>query len=578
MTILLRAAAVAIAVAGLVDPAFSVATRQPSRLVVAVLGDATPEALQAAMRVGDGMGPTAEATIRVVPATSDAAACPSGQPCVLVQSGEAPQHLMAHASTLAGAVLAEPEPSRIRVVTVDGSPEQHPAATGRLRVHLAGPALRTGVHVDVRDGDALVGDADVPAGDRESAAVEVSWWPMESGPRQLMVRARSADGNADEVAVGVNVVAATYDVVTYDMRPSWASAFLRRAIETDPRFHVRSQSRLGPDLAVGTAVSIRLDAATLTGASVVIIGGPEALTAADAALLERFVRVRGGSLILVPDRALSGPVARLAPAGLRERLERAPLAVGPLRATELLIAKMADVSHALASTGDGQAAIVATPLGEGRIIFSGAMDAWRYRGADDAAFDGFWRALVADAAAAGGRPLDVVLTPAAVAPGEPLQIEVRMRSLEEQKPETRVSLEARCGDQPAAAVRVWPSGRSTLAGVFTSASAGACEVRASIASPQTAQAEGAFLVAERLPRTPPDDTHRLQALAAAFDAPVVRAGGEGTLVTSLQGRLHDTTGATVPADFHPMRSPWWMVPFVACLGVEWWLRRRQGLR
>ena len=29
---------------------------------------------------------------------------------------------------------------------------------------------------------------------------------------------------------------------------------------------------------------------------------------------------------------------------------------------------------------------------------------------------------------------------------------------------------------------------------------------------------------------------------------------------------------------HPMRSVWWIVPFAACLSVEWWQRRRRGLR
>ena len=29
---------------------------------------------------------------------------------------------------------------------------------------------------------------------------------------------------------------------------------------------------------------------------------------------------------------------------------------------------------------------------------------------------------------------------------------------------------------------------------------------------------------------------------------------------------------------HPMRSVWWLVPFVACLAGEWWLRRRAGAR
>ena len=35
-----------------------------------------------------------------------------------------------------------------------------------------------------------------------------------------------------------------------------------------------------------------------------------------------------------------------------------------------------------------------TPIGRGRLIVSGALDAWRYR---DVAFDGFWKALAADA-------------------------------------------------------------------------------------------------------------------------------------------------------------------------------------
>jgi hypothetical protein len=36
--------------------------------------------------------------------------------------------------------------------------------------------------------------------------------------------------------------------------------------------------------------------------------------------------------------------------------------------------------------------------------------------------------------------------------------------------------------------------------------------------------------------------------------------------------------APSPVPVWPMHSPWWIVPFAACLGVEWWLRRRSGLR
>jgi hypothetical protein len=33
-----------------------------------------------------------------------------------------------------------------------------------------------------------------------------------------------------------------------------------------------------------------------------------------------------------------------------------------------------------------------------------------------------------------------------------------------------------------------------------------------------------------------------------------------------------------PREIHPMRSPWWIVPFAGALGAEWWRRRRSGLR
>lgn len=58
----------------------------------------------------------------------------------------------------------------------------------------------------------------------------------------------------------------------------------------------------------------------------------------------------------------------------------------------------------------------------------------------------------------------------------------------------------------------------------------------------------------------------------------------GLLVTAdhldiLARHLRDTVR---PADArrarHPLRSAWWIVPFVACLGGEWFLRRRRGER
>jgi hypothetical protein len=47
------------------------------------------------------------------------------------------------------------------------------------------------------------------------------------------------------------------------------------------------------------------------------------------------------------------------------------------------------------------------------------------------------------------------------------------------------------------------------------------------------------------------------------------------LIVHLQQRVH---ASTLPRARHPFRSAWWLAPFAACLGGEWWLRRRRGQR
>jgi hypothetical protein len=57
----------------------------------------------------------------------------------------------------------------------------------------------------------------------------------------------------------------------------------------------------------------------------------------------------------------------------------------------------------------------------------------------------------------------------------------------------------------------------------------------------------------------------------------------GTTITS--DRLDDLVDALESSlaverrrePWHPMRSPWWMLPFTLALAGEWWLRRRRGL-
>ena len=52
----------------------------------------------------------------------------------------------------------------------------------------------------------------------------------------------------------------------------------------------------------------------------------------------------------------------------------------------------------------------------------------------------------------------------------------------------------------------------------------------------------------------------------------------GEVQTLLRTLRQEIAAPAVRAERRPMRSLWWLAPFVACLGGEWWLRRRRGLR
>ena len=68
----------------------------------------------------------------------------------------------------------------------------------------------------------------------------------------------------------------------------------------------------------------------------VVVGGPDLLTAEEAGLLERYVRVRGGTLVLLPERPVGGASAHLFPGNGVEHLTANVESVGALHATEIL--------------------------------------------------------------------------------------------------------------------------------------------------------------------------------------------------------------------------------------------------
>lgn len=613
LRLVFRGVAILIAILGMIDPALTRAMTTRKTLVIAAQAE-DPGPVDA-MRHGTELGNDAWASavtlqemladgydvrIRRIGATDHSAACAANLPCVLVGQDGWAAPVSEGRSQIVGAVRVASQGPRVRIVDVTMPTAANDSAVGVMTVGLEGRGV-TGKRsvIDVLDGDVPVGQAEHEWTDDGYASVPVRWWPLAAGLRRLSVRAtditpdgvlpgtsEEIPGTSEEVPsmrmdlddridVGAPVGHDRSPVLVYDPRPSWTSTFLRRAIEKDARLAVRVVARLGPQLQVTSGTPFRLDEASLAEASAVIIGALDGLSARDVDLLERFVRVRGGSLILVPDRRPTGPAARLLPSPMTERLEPAPVRIGEWRASELLVFPDPRPGTSILASSAKDAVLIAVPSGNGRIVISGAMDAWRYRDVDDAAFDRAWQSLVADAAAAAGDALDVTLRRPVARPGEDVDVTVRVRAMAAMDAEVGVSATVACGDESPRVLRLWPTGDRRRYEGRLSARANACRVAVSSSAPIVSTRTADLIVASDASRPAGRRAATLEQLTSPSGALVVDAGDETTLAGDVR-RLVPLEQAPTPV--RPMRSPWWIVPFAACLGAEWWLRRRRGLR
>ncbi|HEX8029338.1 MAG TPA: hypothetical protein VF491_12785, partial [Vicinamibacterales bacterium] len=458
----------------------------------------------------------------------------------------------------------------VRSVTLGSG---HLAAAGTARVELARAGAVTRTQVEVRDGAAVVGTAVHDWKTENSATIDVPWWPVEPGARTLRIEATPIEGETvvdNTIDAGVVVTASRAPVLVFDTRPSWSSTFVRRALEDNPAFAVSYRTRLAPSLAAGTANGA-LDSRSLDLASVVVIGGPDALSVADVTLLEHFVRVRGGTLVLLPEHREAGEAARVFGGPWSEHLGAAAEPVGPLQATEILKATAVPITSTILARAGDAASIVATPVGNGRIIVSGAMDAWRYRDRDAGTFDRFWRSLVAEGATA-GEAVQLRFDRALQASGSHARFTLTDRRMDPPA-SSGASAVMRCESGEATAVRLWPSGTlGEFAGEIPVAAPGSCSVEATIAERRVT---GFVSVADQ-PMRGVDRT-----LASLSDRVAAAGGAVASLedVSAIARTVATSVETMSPVvTVYPMRAWWWMLPFAGCLSVEWWLRRRSGLR
>ena len=68
---------------------------------------------------------------------------------------------------------------------------------------------------------------------------------------------------------------------------------------------------------------------------------------------------------------------------------------------------------------------------------------------------------------------------------------------------------------------------------------------------------------------------KLERTAATSGAVVSSAGDEVAVARAVAAASRDSSRIV---SVYPMRTAWWLLPFAGCLSIEWWLRRRAGLR
>jgi hypothetical protein len=572
-TAALRALALVVAVAAVMDPPVTVRRDQPPN--VRLVGEA---AHPAADRVRDALG-------RV--ATFDANRAADG----VVLLDPEPTGMEAVADGVPFSVVSGRDDGAPRVLSID---RPAPVAPGQLAAVDA-----TVLAVDQRpvrislvvNGIEAAREVHRPTATGERFAVRLTYVPPHPGVQRVQVVTTFEDAPGDESRSAFDIPLVVTDralrVLVFEPRPSWAATFVRRALEGDPRFEVSAIARASRGIAVRAGnPPDRVTRETLRGFDAVIVGGPEELVAGDVEALDDFAQLRGGAVVLLPDRRPSGAYTRLIGRGrVDEVLLETPAvleasASGSLTAAEFALPRDhagGNVLGSLRHQGQARPAVVSWPHGAGRVVFSGALDAWRYRAQRDGGYARFWTTTVGNLAASAPPPLHLEVDPALVAPGGVVTVRAAMRPAElalgaatiEVPPIAATLVDGEGRERP---VRLWPAAETgAFEGAFRPPAAGRYLVRARTTG---AAAETPVIVEPGIRQPPRPSTDAIEALAVA-------SGGVATSAEQLDAlvrQVEQMDGREALVTRYPMRSAWWVVPFGAALCAEWALRRRSGRR
>ena len=573
----LRSAAFGVALLAVVDPSLTAEKRaRPLVTVLAadhdVLATRVTEALERQFTVARGLNDAASATILVGATMPHALRLPEGPVFAVSPARRRPEFRIARIDAPSAAQLNARVDIYVHVPVV--------GAAGRvLDVQLSMDGLVTGQQNAQVQTDSII------------VVVGMTVAPG-TGPHLLRAISRlSGESSADSASFVMDVRDERLPVLFFDARPSWTSTFVRRLIERDARFVVthRTLTSRGLSNTAGAAPLTLRDPDSTKGFASIVIGAPDQLTESEVAGLEFFMRRRGGRVVLNMEGRSSAAIDRLAGAS---RWRGAQLAaptpitdadgVELLRGRELFWPAMTPsgaVVHAFNTARDStrRPVVWSVPVGAGRLMISGAIDSWHYRGAggDSSGFDAFWSSVITGHSLSAPVPVEVQVSSSLLAPGEETTVRVTLRDAflsnrNQRSARLRATL---ISDRDSTPVRLWPDASP---GVFTGKvvaprTTGTYQLNVAAGSERASSP----IVVDAVAKGPKsDDGDLVSAFVSSRNGVVV---GEADL-NRLPGLISSAVESVSRVEtWHPMRSPWWIVPFALLLGAEWWWRRRNGL-
>lgn len=574
----LRAIAIVIAVVALIDPAWSRSAPVRPRVIVRHAADADRRLA----------GLVADVLARDFDVSR---ADEIGASAYVIAGADLPEGWTPPESAIVFAVTPAAGTTGVRILSLDAAPEVSIDSVSTLRAVLdvAGSGARdvtVSLSVDGVRRQELV--AHVAGGDTR-AVVPLMYVPSRLGLARVRLQAQVAGGEPVSAEIAIQATARAWRVLVFDGRPSYASTFVRRALESDPRFDVTALSvtSRGMTMESGAAPASLDGADALAAFDLVVVGAPETLGAREAASLDRYLRARHGAVVLLPE----GSGGELVP-GLtgiaawkdERRSAAVKIAAGENTWTAreflwparwpALVTPLATLAGA-----DGeQPPVWQIAVGGGRVLVSSAIDGWRSRADSASGYSAFWRLTAATAASATPALVHVRLDERLMTPGAPVVVDVQdfaTTGARVGKAGAPVAEVLDVTGVSSSTVRLWP-GQSAQRwrGTFRAPDVpGRYRLRVSTNSGASGRVE--FLVDDAARIRSASEGPGLASLAASTHGGATIAAEN---LSALPARLTQVlTPATAPRRAYPMRSMWWLMPFTVAASGEWWLRRRRGL-